>query len=285
MNLITSSYKTRKKIGIALLMIFLIALAFIWLVPFFFVFMTAVKSQKELLTGNIFGFPTLDWQWGNFEKAWTTGRFSIYFRNNVFLILAKVPLGIMIASLAAYPLAKMKFKFDNFLFGFMLLGLAIPVQVVLTPLLVMLKHMGIQNTILALLPPYVVFGLPFQILVMRGFFRSIPTELVEAARVDGASELRIFFTIMLPLAVPALATLFIVDALATWNELLIPLVLISSDELRPVPVGLLQFQGQYATNFPVLMAGVMISIIPIIILYLFLQRYLVAGLTQGAVKG
>ena len=282
---ILNNYRVRQNLGMGLLVLVLTLLAIIWLAPYFFVFVTAIKSRGELLSGNIFGLPTTEWRWDNFQKAWTVGKFSIYFRNSAYLIITKVPLGILIACLAAYPLAKMRFKFDNFLFGFMLLGLAIPVQVVLTPLLVMLKHMGIQNTIFALLPPYVAFGLPFQILVMRGFFRSIPTELVEAARIDGASESRIFFTMMLPLASPAIATLFIVDALATWNEFLIPLVLIASDDLRPVPVGLLQFQGQYATNYPGLMAGVLMSIIPIVILYLFLQRYLVAGLTQGALKG
>ena len=282
--MLAMTHKTRERIGIGVMLVILIIIAAIWLIPYFFVLMTAFKSLGDLLSGNIFGLPKT-WHFDNFTKAWTVGKFNLYFRNNVFLILFKVPLGILIASLCAYPLAKMKFKFDNFIFGFMLLGLAIPVQVVLTPMLVMLKNMGIQNTILALIPPYVVFGLPFQLLVMRGFFRSIPTELIEAARVDGSSEFRTFFTIMLPLASPALATLFIIDALATWNELLIPLVLISSDELRPVPVGLLQFQGQYASNYVGQMAGVMISITPIIILYIFLQRYLVAGLTQGALKG
>jgi raffinose/stachyose/melibiose transport system permease protein len=144
--------------------------------------------------------------------------------------------------------------------------------------------LGIQGTLFALIPPYVVFGLPFQIFVMRGFFRTVPSELLEAARMDGAHEWSIFWRILMPLSAPALATLFIIDALATWNELLIALVLISASQWRTVPAGLLQFQGEFASNYVQLMAGVLISITPIVLLYIFLQRYMVSGLTAGALK-
>jgi raffinose/stachyose/melibiose transport system permease protein len=195
-----------------------------------------------------------------------------------------VPLGIIIASLAAYPLAKMNFRFRTVIFIFFLVGLAIPVHVTLTPLLVMMKQMGIAGHLAALIPPYVVFGLPFQIFVMRGFFRTVPSELLEAARLDGSSEWGNFWRILMPLSAPALATLFIIDALATWNELLIALVLISATEWRTVPVGLLQFQGQFSSRYTELMAGVLVSILPILILYIFLQRFMVSGLTAGALK-
>ena len=160
-----------------------------------------------------------------------------------------------------------------------------PIQVTLQPLLIMMQRLGLANTIWALIPPYVAFGLPFQIFVMRGFFRLIPSELIEAARLDGASELTIFRKIMLPLSLPALATLFIIDSLATWNEFLIALVLINAQESRTVPLGLLQFQGEFSTQYTLLMAGIVISILPVIAIFIFLQRYFVAGLTGGALKG
>jgi raffinose/stachyose/melibiose transport system permease protein len=147
-----------------------------------------------------------------------------------------------------------------------------------------MKQLGIANSLAALIPPYVAFGLPFQIFVMRGFFRMIPSELIEAARLDGASELGIFWRIMLPLSLPALATLFIIDTLGTWNEFLIALVLTSGDASRTVPVGLLRFQGEFASQYTQLMAGVLISVTPVIIIYIFLQRYLISGLTAGSVK-
>ena len=179
----------------------------------------------------------------------------------------------------------MNFRFRHGIFLFFLIGLAVPVQVALQPLVLMMKNLGLSNTLFALIPPYTAFGLPLQILVLRGFFRQIPTELIEAARVDGASEFTIFRSIMLPLSVPPLAALFIIDMLATWNEFLLPLVLTSSKGSRAVPLGLLQFQGEHSSQYTLLMAGVLISIIPVLIIFLFLQRYFVAGLTADAVKG
>jgi raffinose/stachyose/melibiose transport system permease protein len=261
----------------------LMIMAIVWLVPFILIVITALRAQGDLISNGVFALPNRI-AWENFARAWQIGNFSTYFRNSSLLIIAKVPLGILISALAAYPLAKMRFRFNNTIFIFFLVGLAIPVHVTLIPLLTMMKQMGIAGNLAALLPPYVVFGLPFQIFVLRGFFRTIPSELLEAARLDGSSEFNIFWQIMLPLSAPALATLFIIDALATWNELLIALVLISAETWLTVPVGLLKFQGQFSSRYTELMAGVLISILPILILYIFLQRYMVAGLTAGAVK-
>jgi len=184
--------------------------------------LTAVRDQGDLFRRGVFSWPA-DFVWQTFLEAWDTGDFSIYFKNSLFLIATPVPdrdqgtARHPSASLAAYLLAKLRFALATPIFVFFLLGLAVPIQVTLQPLLVMMKQIGIANTVWALIPPYVAFGLPFQVFVMRGFFRLIPDELIEAARLDGASELTIFRKIMLPLSVPALATLFIIDALATWN--------------------------------------------------------------------
>jgi raffinose/stachyose/melibiose transport system permease protein len=268
----------------ALLLVSLSALALVWLSPFVTILLSAVRSQADLFTRGIYSWPSA-FLWQNFVDAWETGDFSIYFRNSLLLILFKVPLGILVASLAAYPLAKLRFALSMPVFMLFLIGLAVPIQVTLQPLLIMMQQIGLANTIWALVPPYVAFGLPFQIFVMRGFFRLIPSELIEAARMDGASELTIFRKIMLPLSLPALATLFIIDSLATWNEFLIALVLINAKESRTVPLGLLQFQGEFSTQYTLLMAGIVISILPVIAIFIFLQRYFVAGLTGGALKG
>jgi len=277
------SMKAQNRLIDGILYVSLIAMAAVWLVPFLIIVLTSVRSMGDLINNGVFAWPK-EIVLANFERAWNIGNFSTYFRNSLLLIIFKVPLGIVIASLAAFPLAKMKFRLSSSIFVFFLVGLAIPVHVTLTPLLVMMKQLGIQGTLPALIPPYVVFGLPFQIFVMRGFFRTVPSELLEAARIDGATEWGNFWRILMPLSTPALATLFIIDALATWNELLIALVLISSNASRTVPVGLLQFQGQFSSQYTQLMAGVLISIAPILLLYVFLQRFMVAGLTAGAVK-
>lgn len=278
-----SSMRVQTRTANLVFYLILTVMAVLWLIPLVIIILTALRSQGDLLGNGIFAWPEAI-RWENFSRAWGIGNFSTYFRNSAILIVVKVPLGIVLSSLAAYPLAKMQFRFRNAIFIFFLLGLAIPVHVILTPMLIMMKQVGIAGHLAALLPPYVVFGLPFQIFVMRGFFRTVPSELLEAARLDGASEWGIFWRILMPLSTPALATLFIIDALATWNELLIALVLISATEWRTVPVGLLQFQGQFSSRYTEMMAGVLISILPIIILYIFLQRYMVSGLTAGALK-
>ena len=268
----------------ALLFASLSILAAIWLSPFVTILLSAVRSQGDLFTRGIYSWPS-EFLWSNFVEAWETGDFSIYFKNSLLLIATKVPLGILVASLAAYPLAKMRFPLSTPIFLLFLVGLAVPVQVTLQPLLIMMQRIGLANSIWALVPPYIAFGLPFQIFVMRGFFRLIPGELIEAARLDGASELTIFRRIMLPLSLPALATLFIIDSLSTWNEFLIALVMINAKDSRTVPLGLLQFQGEFSTQYTLLMAGIVISIVPVIAIFIFLQRYFVAGLTGGALKG
>jgi raffinose/stachyose/melibiose transport system permease protein len=267
-----------------LLSVLLGVLAILWLSPFLFVALTSVRSQAELLANGVFALPT-SIQLVNFERAWRTGHFDTYFVNSLIVTLVKVPLGIFIASLAAYPIARLRFPLSNAVFGLFLLGLAIPIHVTLLPLFIVEKNLGILNTLFALFPPYVAFGLPFQIFVLRGFFRDIPAELVEAARIDGASEWTSYRRIMMPLTTPALATLFIIDSLSTWNEFLLALVLINSERWRTVPLGLLHFQGEFGSRYPELAAGILIAIAPILLIYLFFQRYLVSGLTSGAIRG
>ncbi|WGF87524.1 carbohydrate ABC transporter permease [Marinivivus vitaminiproducens] len=280
---ITVEGRTRRA-EITLLYVSLAVMAIIWVLPFVSVVLSSLRSQGDLISRGVFAWPNAI-RWDNFVRAWETGDFSIYFRNSLLLILIKVPLGVFLAALAAYPLAKMTFRFSVAIFVFFLLGLAVPVQVTLQPLLVMMKQLGLANSVFALIPPYIAFGLPFQIFVLRGFFRLIPSELLEAARIDGASEFGVFWRIMLPLSLPALATVFILDTLATWNEFLIALVLVSAQESRTVPIGLLQFQGEFSSQYTLLMAGIVISILPVLTIFILLQRYFISGLTSGAIKG
>jgi raffinose/stachyose/melibiose transport system permease protein len=267
----------------ALVFLALVGFVLLWLTPFVSVVFTALRSRTDLALNGVYSLPqaiVLE----NFVRAWEVGKFNLYFGNSLLVTLTKVPLGIAVAALAAYPLAKIRFRFDSWVFIFFLLGLAIPIHVALVPLFTTMREIGWLNTLAALYPPYIAFGLPFQILVLRGFFGQIPDEVLSAARVDGASEFEIFWRIMLPLSLPVLATLFIIDALHTWNELLIALVMLSSERLRTVPLGLLNFQGQYSSDFTLYNAGILIAIAPILLLYITMQRYVVSGLTAGALK-
>lgn len=272
-----SSLRVLRTVGLSLV-------AAVWIVPFLFVVMTAVRGQGELLREGPFSIPT-ELRLSNFVEAWEVGNFATYFRNSLLVTGLKVPLGILVASLAAYPLAKLRFPLRDNVFLFFLVGLAIPIHVSLIPLFSLLKDLGLLNTLWALFPPYIAFGLPFQILLLRGYFRSIPDELREAALIDGASEWQIYWRIVMPLSVPALATAFIIDALATWNEFLVALVMLNAEAVRTVPLGLLNFQGQFSSSQTQLNAGILIGILPVLIVYVLFQRYMVSGLTAGAIKG
>ncbi|OKP70358.1 ABC transporter permease [Paenibacillus sp. P3E] len=261
--------------------ILLIVLAIIFLIPILFIIMTALKSNADLVKNPVYAFPEIV-KWGNFSEAWD--KMSIYIRNSLFISVVKVPIGILIEALAAYALTRMNFKWANALFAFFLIGMMIPFQATLVPLNMMLNHFGLENTYPGIFMVYIGFGVPFGIMVLRGFLRSIPKELDESAFIDGCGELGKFFRIILPIAMPAIATLIILDFLSTWNEFLLAQIFITKNSMLPVTAGLLTFQGQHSNDYTLLSAGVLISIVPILVVYLFFQRYFVAGMA-GAVKG
>lgn len=207
-----------------------------------------------------------------------------YFKNSIIISLIKVPTGVIIASLVAFPLAKWKFKFKGLLFIFFLVGLAVPIHVTLLPNTITLNSLNILNTLPGLYFPYIAFGLPMQILILRGFFITIPDPFLEAAYIDGASDFDVYRKIMLPLAKPAVAALVIMDFLATWNEFTMALIFIQSEEWKTVPLGLMGLQGQFSSNYPTVMAATLVAILPVILVYILLQRYFVAGL-GGGIKG
>jgi len=264
--------------------VFLLILAFFFAFPIVVAVLTSVRTQQDVVTHGFFTLPD-QITFRNFVDAWRSGGFRTTYRNSLVITFVKVPLGIFVAALAAYPIAKFRFRLREPLFMLFLLGLGIPINVTLLPLTIVLKNIGLLNTLWALLFPYIVFGLPFQILICRGFFRGIPDELIDASRIDGCSEFGVFWKIILPLSGPVLAALFIIDFFATWNEFLMALIFIHSNEWKTVPLGLMAFQGQFGSSFPIINAGVVIAILPVVTIYVFLQRYFVSGITAGALKG
>ncbi|MHA6531144.1 carbohydrate ABC transporter permease [Paenibacillus sp. BAC0078] len=261
--------------------IFLVCLAVLFLIPVLFIAMTALKSNADLSKYPVYAFPE-KLQWSNFSQAWE--KMSVYIRNSMFISVVKVPIGILLEALAAYALTRMNFKWANLLFGLFLIGMMVPFQATLVPLNMMINFFGLENTYPGVFIIYIGFGVPFGIMVLRGFLRSIPKELDESAFIDGCGELGKFFRIIVPIAMPAIATLIILDFLATWNEFLLAQIFITKDSMQPVTAGLLTFQGQHSNNYTLLSAGVLLSIIPILAVYLFFQKYFVAGMA-GAVKG
>jgi raffinose/stachyose/melibiose transport system permease protein len=276
--------KLRSKGEAILLYLVLILFSLIFLFPFAIVVFTAIRTQRDIVMRGVFALPE-SINLASFSEAWSLGRFNVYYRNSLLISLIKVPAGILVASMAAFPLAKWNFRLRDTIFLLFLAGIGIPVHVTLLPNTILLKRLGILDTLVGLFFPYIAYGLPLQLLVCRGFFRTIPDELMDAAYIDGCSDARIYWSIILPLAKPALAALCIIDFLATWNEFMMALIFVHSDKWKTVPLGMMYFQGQFSSSYPVINAGVLISIVPVLLIYVFLQRYFVSGITAGAVKG
>ncbi|REK68040.1 MAG: carbohydrate ABC transporter permease [Cohnella sp.] len=261
----------------------LIVLAVIFLVPIVFIAFTALKSRSDLLTSPFYALPE-KFQWGNFAKAWNQGKMGIYMKNTALISVIKVPLGILVEALAAFALTRLNFKWSNAMFAFFLIGMMIPMQATLVPLNIFLNKTHLVSTYPGIILIYIGFGIPFGILILRGFFRTIPKEIDEAALIDGCGDIGKFFRVILPLSMPAIATLVILDFMATWNEFLLAQIFITKDSMRTITTGLLSFRGEHSTDYTLMNAGVLLSIIPILVVYLLFQKYFVSGLT-GSVKG
>jgi raffinose/stachyose/melibiose transport system permease protein len=258
-------------------------ISIIILVPVLFLILTALKSPEEFYGKGVFTLPNT-FSLDNFYDAIFVGKMGRYMFNGFVICAIKVPLGIFFEALAAFALTRLKLRHANLIFIIFLIGMMVPMQITLVPLNIGLRKLQLVNTYLGLIIVYVAFGIPFGILILRGFFRTIPKDIDEAAIIDGCSNFDLFFKIILPLSKPAIATLFILDALATWNEFLLVSVLISDDHMRTVPAGLLSFIGENSTNYGLLTAGVLISVVPVVIAFIIFQRYFVEGMS-GAVKG
>jgi raffinose/stachyose/melibiose transport system permease protein len=258
--------------------------ALLWISPLILLVVSAIRPLSDFLSNGPVSWPQ-EFTLANFPEAWEAGQFGTAYLNSTILLLVKVPLGVFAASLLAYALSKLEMPFRNSILFTVVLGMTVPIYIAIVPLFTMLRGVGMTDSILGIIPPYIAFGLPLQVLILQAFFRRVPDELLEAARIDGAGDVRIFFRVVVPLSVPALVTVAILDGVATWNELFLALSLLSSESRRTIPLGLLNFQGQFATNYTGLAAGILIAVIPILVLYMLLQKYIVGGLTAGATKG
>lgn len=273
-----------KKIGKSTLRyIVLILLAIFWIVPIITLLFTAIKSKADFISGlGLFEMPE-HIEWSNFVNAMTQGRLFQYMKNDLIICLLKVPLGIFISSMAAFALTRLKLKHATGWFVFLLLGMMLPMQIALVPISIIYNRLGLINTYFGLFYIYIGFGVSFMILIMHGFMKGIDFAIDEAAYIDGANKWQSFINIILPICKPAIATLFITDFLSTWNEYLLASVIINDNKLKTVPVGLLTFVGEHGTDYGYLCAGVLISVIPVMAVYLMFQRYFVEGMA-GAVK-
>ena len=268
--------------GRALVYLVLLVFLLIFLVPFIWIWSSALKTSIEIAR-DPFALPT-QLRWENLEKAWTVGKFDQYMKNSVIYCVAIVSGVVALSCLAGYALALLPLPGRNIWTIIFLLGLMVPFQSVMIPLYYLLRDVHALGTYWAFIIPGIALRLPFGIFLMRGFFRGLPPELADAARVDGANEWGVFRQVMLPLATPGLATLVVFQFINTWNQFAMPLVFVQRDELRPVSLGTLFFFGRFTADRGMIAAGVTISMLPVIVLYLLLQRRFIEGITAGALK-
>ena len=276
--------KNRKIISKVLMYVGLFALVALWFVPILTIFLSSIKSQPDLYSGmGLFDLPEkIHWQ--NYVDAWRIGKLGIYMRNGLYVSLIKVPLGIFVEAMAAFALTRLPIKNKTLIFLYFLLGMMLPAQIALVPINIIFNKLGLIDTYIGLFYVYIGFGTGFGILILRGYFKTIPIELDEAAIMDGCNRWQLFFKVILPISMPALGTLFIIDFLGTWNEFILASVIIYDTNMKTVSTGLMNFIGEYSVNQGVLSAGVLISIIPVLIVFVIFQRYIVEGMS-GAVKG
>ena len=251
--------------------------------PLLVALVSSFKSTAEIMN-EPFGLPQ-SWSLGNFAKVLGEGNFDIYFRNSVLVTLGSEAIILSLSAMAGYALGRYRFRLNAALYTLILMGLMIPAKLLLVPLFLQLKQMGLLDSLWGLVLVYAAGGIPAGVFIMTGFFRALPNQLEAAARIDGASEWTIFHRIMLPLVRPQLAIVAIYTAIPIWNDFLLPIVFISSPNLKTVPQGLSVFFGEHAVNLGALFAGLTISALPLVALYLVLSEQFIKGLTAGAVKG
>lgn len=258
--------------------------AIVWLIPLFFIAITAFKPQMEIISQPPFSLPSRI-AWENVSRAWETAGLGQATLNSAIVSFVKVPIGLALSALAAYALARIPFRGVKLVVLLIVLGAMIPIQIVIAPLFKMVNDLGLLNTYVGLILPYIGFGVPYQVFVLYAFFRVNPKVLDEAASIDGANHLRIFWSVHVPIMLPVLAALLILDFVATWNEFAIASFLMQRQDMHTVPLTLMRFQTQFTADYGPLNVTILLATVPIILVYVAFQRYFVSGLSAGAVKG
>ena len=269
--------------GKVIVYIILILIAAIMVIPFLWMLSAAIKSDREVFQMNPFVWIPENPRWSNYTDIWTKIPFLKFVENTVFLTIVVTLLQLLTSSFAAYSFAKLNFRHKNGLFLAYIATIAMPWQVYMVPQFIMMRRMGLNDKLLAIicLQAFSAFG----VFMMKQFYEGIPDDLCEAARIDGMSEYRIYASIMLPLSKPALSTLTIFTFVATWNDYLGPLIYLRTQEKKTIQLGLKMFISQYSSDYGLIMAGSVLSLIPVLIVFLILQKYFVEGVASTGLKG
>ena len=280
----TSGFRTlRRMIGQTILHLGLIGWAALSVFPLIWIASASLKYTHELYS-DPFGLPH-SWKWDNYIEAWIHANMGPYFLNSILVTGLSTVILLFVSSTSAFALARFNFRVKGLLWGYVLFGFLIPHTLILIPLAIFTRKLGIYDTLIGLSLVYAAIGVPWNIFFLRAFMEEIPKELEEAAIMDGAGMWSVYYHVILPLSKPALATMATFHILSAWSELILALVLTGSTDSRTLPVGISLLPGMFTSNEPGVAAGMIISIIPIVIVFAFLQRFIIKGMTAGALKG
>lgn len=251
-------------------------------IPLLMTALGGFKTVGELRT-NAFGLPT-EWRWWNYTDILVSQRYWLQMWNSLVIAFLTVGLTLVCSSMAAFVFAHLRFLGSRLLLNYFLLGLMFPAATAILPLFIRIRDLGLIDTYMGVVLPQVAFGLAVSILLFRNYFRNLPRELFDAAFVDGCSYIRAFWYITLPLSRPIIATVAIISFVGSWNSYILPLILLNSEEMYPWPLGMMVYQGEFATDWQLVLAFITLTILPSIIAFFAAQRHIIAGLTAGAVK-
>ena len=261
--------------------------AFITVIVFVWVVGSSFKTNKEVFK-EPWALPSTPLTAGaaNYLKAWEVSHMQVYFMNSVMVVIASVLIVVIVSAPAAYVLSRIPFLGNEPITYYFIAGMGLPFQLILVPLFVLLNKMSLINTLQGLILAYVGVSIPFTVLLLTGFFKTLPVDLEDAAAIDGCSDFGIFWRVMMPLGAPGLITAAIFNFISIWNEYLLAMLLINTDKLRTLPLGVMniRYSMQYTADWSALFAAVVIVIIPNFLLYIFLSDRLISGLTLGASK-
>ena len=258
-------------------------LAVVFLYPVALMILTAFKPTPEIFR-NPFGLPE-SWGLDSFQEVWRRAKFGLYLRNSLLITGASALLLLATAAPAAYALARYSFRLRGVLFLFFLAGIMIPIRLGILPLYLLMRDLNLLDTPFSLILTYTASGMPMSVFLLSVFFRNLPRELEDAARIDGCTETQTFWRIMLPLVRPGLATVVIVNVVPWWNDFFFPLLFIQTDTWKTIPLGMQIFFGQHLVNWSLVFSGMVLASLPLLVIYLLMSRQFIAGLTAGAVKG
>lgn len=274
--------KPLRNLVLALLYCAMIAYCVLIFYPLFNMIVSSLKTTREIFS-NPFGLPaTLLFE--NYKTVWVVRGFGVYFKNSVIITFVSMIFVILFGSMASYGVSRYQYRMRTWVYMLFLSGIMLPLKAAIIPLFILIKRLNLMDNHLSLILIFIAMGLPSTVFILSGFMKAIPYELEYAARIDGCNDWMIYRRIVMPVTKSAIALVTIYNAVPIWNDFFFPLVFIQTNRLKPLPLGLTSFFGQYSTNWSLLFTGLSIAILPMLILYIFMSRYFIRGMTAGAIK-